>query len=408
MNLDLLKYAEENGMLDISSITKQVEQMKRKELLERHQYSVWQGKDGRWYTRFSDKDKGRVLKSRKTKEEIEKLIIEKIREDDENPTIREVFQEWNDRRLSLNKIGRSSYDRYNQTFERHYCEFGKKKIKSVTSEMIADFLEEELAEKKLSAKAFSGLKLITKGFLKRAKKLKLTSINITELFEELDVSDHDFQKKIKEDNKEVFDVVETSNVIKYLESNLDINNIGILLMFVTGVRVGELVALKYSDFDFSSNCFNVRRTETRYRTDEIGKDGKYVWSYVVKEFPKSDAGVRTVIVPSDYKWLMDLIRLGCNGKEYIFEKNGKRMTTNAIRRRMPRVCRNAMAINKSPHKVRKTYYTILRDSNIDSNLIMKQMGHADVLVGERHYHRDRKVLDEKRRILDSVAEFQIG
>lgn len=32
-------------------------------------------------------------------------------------------------------------------------------------------------------------------------------------------------------------------------------------MFVSGVRVGELVALKHSDFD--DNSFKVRRTETR-------------------------------------------------------------------------------------------------------------------------------------------------
>ena len=84
-------------------------------------------------------------------------------------------------------------------------------------------------------------------------------------------------------------------MLKYLEKNLDAKNIGILLMFATGIRVGELVALKHDVFD--GNTIKIRRTETRY----LGEDKKYV--YDIKEFPKSEAGVRTVIIPKDYEWL---------------------------------------------------------------------------------------------------------
>ena len=58
----------------------------------------------------------------------------------------------------------------------------------------------------------------------------------------------------------VFSNEEMPLMINYLKNNLDAKNIGILLMFATGIRVGELVTLKHDVFD--GNTFKIRRTET--------------------------------------------------------------------------------------------------------------------------------------------------
>lgn len=158
-----------------------------------------------------------------------------------------------------------------------------------------------------------------------------------ELFQELDTSDIDFKKIIKEDYEEVFDEEETDKMIGYLKDNPDMMNQGILLMFVTGARIGEVVALKHSDFE--GNTFKIRRTETRFTDSE----GKYVCE--VKEFPKS------------------------------------------------------------PHKIRKTYGTILLDNHIGNNLIMGQMGHTDITCTENHYHRNRKSIDKKSQIISNIPDF---
>ena len=266
-------------------------------------------------------------------------------------------------------------------------------------EEIEDFLERQIAEQNLTAKAFSNLKTVTRGLLKRAKKRKLIAFNVEELFQELDMSETEFKKVIKEDYEEVFSEEEMPVMIDYLKKNLDAKNIGILLMFATGIRVGELVTLKHEVFD--GNTFKIRRTETRY----LGEDGKYV--YAVKEYPKSEAGVRTVVVPDDYTWLCSKIRKLNPFGEYIFtDKNGKRMTTNCIRRRQERNCSKLGIYNKSPHKIRKTYGTILLDHNVDNCLIMDQMGHTDIACTENYYHRNRKSIDAKSRIISSIPEFQ--
>lgn len=59
---DLLKFAVENGIVDLQQIQAELDMKKNQELLNRHSYKIWQGKDGKWYTYLPDKEKGRILK----------------------------------------------------------------------------------------------------------------------------------------------------------------------------------------------------------------------------------------------------------------------------------------------------------------------------------------------------------
>ena len=395
---ELLNYALEHGMIDMSYVQEQIEMNKRKELLEKHPYKIWQGKDGKWYTYIPNKEKGRKLLKKTEKKLIEDIVVDYWKVQIENPTIEDVFNEWNDRRLSLKKISPGSHLRYIQTFNRHFQEFGKKHIKTTDPDDYIEFLENETASKDLTAKAFSALKLITKGLLIRAKKRKFISFNVEEIFQESDINESDFKKNVKKEELEVFNEQEFSQVVNYLENHLDVKNVGILLMFLTGIRVGELVALKHSDFN--ETVFLVQRTETRVPKESGG------YEYLIKDTPKTAAGIRQVIIPSDYAWLIKKIR-SCNPfGEYVFEENGKRYTTNSIRRRMRAICNKLGIIPKSPHKIRKTYGSILLDNGIDNKLITEVMGHTDIACTEEYYHRNRRTIQKKSEIISNIPEFK--
>ncbi len=395
----MLQLAISQGIIDLSFVEEKIEMTKREQYLKQHPHEIWQGKNGSWYTYIPDRKKGRVLKRKATKEAIENEIIAYWKAQAENPSVRDVFCEWNDYRLELQKITNSTHMRNRQTFDRHYSEFGKRKIKDISPGDVEDFLERQVPKYHLTARGFANLKSITKGFLKRAKKRQLIDFNVEELFQELDTSEMKFTQNYKEDYEEVYDDEEMETMMNYLEENLDINNLAIYLMFLTGARVGEVVTLKHTDFD--GNTFKVRRTETRYK----GSDGKDV--YAVKETPKSQAGIRTVIIPQEYSWVADTIRQTNPEEEYIFVKNGKRMTTNAIRRRLARLCTKLNIYQKSPHKIRKTYGSILLDNHVDNLLIIQQMGHTDISCTENYYHRNRKKLEQKSMIISSLPEFRV-
>lgn len=399
-SLELLKYLNDNGIIDLSSIQEKIEMNNKKELLKSHPFKMWQGKDGKWYSYLPDEEKGRVLKKRNTKSELEQTIISYWKEKNENPTIKEVFDEWNTRRMELEKISEATFLRNKQIFSRHFKEFGEKRIKNIEPEEIGEFLEEQIPKFKLTSKSFSNLKSITRGFLKRAKKRKLISYNIDEVLNDLDTTDSDFKKTIKEDYEEVFSEAETEKILYYLIDNKDLINLGILLIFVTGLRIGELVALKHSDFNEYS--VNVRRTETRY------KNSDNVYMYEIKDFPKSAAGVRTIVIPEDFRWIIKSINEKSPDTEFVFVKDGARVKAQAIRRRLYRICSKLNIYPKSPHKIRKTYGTILLDNQVDKRLILEQMGHADILCTEDHYHRNRKSQDRKSEIISNIPDFKLA
>ena len=398
-NEAILKYVLENGMIDLDTIQAQMDMRRKKELLEAHPYEPWYREDTKkWYVYLPDEEKGRIRRERKTKKEIEDVIVSYQKTKEDNPTIKEVFNEWNDRRLDLGKIKASTHSRNKQIFERHFSSMGRRRIRNVQPEEISDFLEEEIADKNLSAKAFSNLKTITKGFLKRAKKLKIISYNVTELFDELDVSDSTFKKRRKEDNEEVFTEEELPVILNYLMENQNMYTLGLLLIFVTGIRSGELVALKWEDF--TGNSIKVGRSETRYKDS----NGKMI--YQVSE-PKTYAGYRTVVIPKDYIWVMEKLRRYNPFTEYIFTDNkGERVHTYSFRTRLQTICDKTNCVRKSPHKIRKTYGSILLDNNIDNRLVIGQMGHTDILCTENHYHRNRRNEITKQQIISSIPEFK--
>ena len=396
---DILMYPDKSSNMSVLvEMQLQAEMVKRKEYLKKHPYEIWQNQtDGKWYVYLPDRDKKRVLKVRKTRKEIEDVIVAYWKDQEENPTVEDVFEEWNDRRLSLEQIVASTHSRNKQIFQRHYMQFGKRKIRAIQEEEWEDFLEEQISEFKLTSKQFSNLKTITRGLLRRAKKKKLVFFNIEEMFADLDVSERQFRKVIKTDEQEVFSEDELPEVFDYLMAKPDIRNLGILMMFVTGIRVGELVTLKYEDF--KDNTFSIRRTESRVPKAGGGSD------YIVKDFPKTEAGVRQAIIPRDYAWIIDKCRNLNPFGEYVISDKGKRLTTNSIRSRMRTMCKSLKLVQKSPHKARKTYGSILLDNNIDQRLILSVMGHTDIACTEEHYHRNRRSLERKSEILSNLPEF---
>lgn len=396
---EILQKAIDSGIIDLAYLQDQMKTAERKRLLEKHKSKFWQTK-GRWRTYLPDPVKGRRTVDRKTKKEVEDVVVEYYRSLEEYPLVDEIFEEWARRKLDLKKISAATYLRYHQEYRRYFAEsFGKKQINELTPESILDFLEEQPSKHNLTSKAFSNLKTIMRGMLKRAKRRGFINFNIDLVISELDSSDHDFKHIIRSDEEEVFSEAEYERIMLYLAEHQDQTNLGIMLMFVTGMRIGELVVLKHDDF--KDGMIEIHRTETR----EFGDDGKY--HYNIKDAPKTFAGIRKIILPRGFSWLYDTINSLNPDKEFIFMNGRHRLTTNTFRTRLRNLCDELHIVRKSPHKIRKTYGSILLDAGVDKNFVTSQMGHSNILVTEKHYHRNRKSVDTKADILSRIPEFQI-
>lgn len=396
LTLDELKEAAECGIINVAYVREQMDMTKRKEFLKMHPYSVWQGRNGNWYTYLPKEGEERSQIKRKTRESLEDVIVNFWKEKSYSPTIREVFEESNNEQLELKLIGLDTHKRYQQEFNRFFTKFGEKKIRDICAEDCISFLEHQIAEFELTFKAYSNLRTVLSSTLIYAKRNGYIRFGVKDLFDA--VRTGACKQVVKEDYEEVFDEEETELLANYLEDNLDIRNAGLLLLLQSGIRVGELVTLKSSDI--SGTSINIRRTESRQPKDG-GSD------YVVKDFPKSKAGFRTVVVSEDYRWLCDLLKEYNPNGEYVFvNEKGERLTTNAIRRRAERVCRKLGIYQRSPHKYRKTFITILLDNKVDERTVKDLAGHEQIETSERDYHRNRKTIERKTEIISEIPDFQ--
>lgn len=394
---ELLKYAIENGMIDTAYVRDMIEMQKRKELLLNHPYDIYQGKDGKWYTYIPDDSGGRKKIKRSTKDDVEEKVIEYWRAKGENPTVESVFYEWMEDKLKYHEIERVTYDRYCEYFRKYFLPIADRKIRAINEDDIEDFVKNAICEFEMTAKCFSNFRTLVYGIFKRARKKKFVTFSITELIGNMEISKRSFKKVVRKADEQVFLPEEKRAVETYLEDHPDIINLGLLLMFKTGVRVGELAALRRSDIHDYTIFIN--RTETRF----IGDDG--VKRYSVKDFPKTEAGVRFAVIPEKYKWIIDkILEINPDG-QFLFERSdGSQIRTYTFRKRLKQCEQKVNVSPKSPHKVRKTYGTILLDSNVRESTILDAMGHSDIGVTKGHYYFDRSSIEEKRRELESVSD----
>lgn len=392
---EILKYAVENGIIDLSNIQILIEVDKRKKYLEKHNYKIWQGKNGKWYTYLPDKENGRVQVKRNDRNSLENVIISYWEEEAKNPTIEDIYHEWIFGKLEREEITITTKNRYDRQYNESMCDFGKKRIKDVDEYDIELFILNAIHVHDLTAKGFANLRTIIYGIFRLAKKKKYISFSITEVIADIDISKKKFRKIRHSDDQLIFMDDEIEEIIQYFSKRkLDLKDLGIILMFYTGMRPGELSGLEWCDV--TKNIINICRTEIRYEDE----NKKYI--YEVRNFPKTEAGIRGIIIPESGMWVLKEIRKINPFGRYVFEQDGIRIKSCLFDKRIRSICNKLNITEKSLNKIRKTYGTMLIDKKVDESLILSQMGHTDIRTTKEHYYQNTKSNDQKTNIINDV------
>lgn len=397
---ELLKYAIENDMVDISSIKAEINMRNRREYLSMHNYDIWQGNNELWYTYLPDEAKGRILKKRKTKLDIENLIVEHYKSKDEEPILKNVFKMWIDEKLELGEIANGTYDRYENDFKRFFneSELIDMKVRFIGEDELEYFIRKSIVDKKLTQKAYANMRTIIIGIFKYSKKKKFTQISISTFFKDLDLSRRAFTKVVKNEEDEIFSEDERDLIINYINDNPTLVNLGILLAFQTGIRVCELSTLKFSDV--LGNTIHIQRMETKYKDRE-----SKVFIHDIKEFPKSEAGDRYIIITNKALDTISRIRKVNSKGEFMMQIGTKRIWTNTFNDIIYGLCQKLNLHKKSMHKIRRAYGTTLIDGDVDEKLVMNQMGHSDIATTKKFYYYSNKSREKNEQQINSAVPF---
>jgi integrase len=170
------------------------------------------------------------------------------------------------------------------------------------------------------------------------------------------------------------------------------------LMLATGCRIGEILALRWSDLDLDSDL-PILTVSGTIKT-ETGK-GTYR-----KPTPKSDASRRSVVLPQFAAELLRMRREFAtpNENDAVFAtRNGTWNQVVNVERRWRQIRKDTGYEWVTPHTFRKTVATLISEATT-SELASRQLGHSSSQVTRAHYIAKPPVSADLSELLERLAE----
>lgn len=171
---------------------------------------------------------------------------------------------------------------------------------------------------------------------------------------------------------------------KYLMDNITPENLGIILCLYTGMRIGEICALKWSDVDFESCLINVNRTVLRIRNTE--KRGKGPKTIIVTGTPKTDSSQRAIPVPKAIGKLLKSEGKKMLGDYYVATCSNRLMEPRRYYEKYKQILRKCgISTDYTFHALRHTYATRCIENGIDPKVVSELLGHSSVTITLNRY-----------------------
>lgn len=206
--------------------------------------------------------------------------------------------------------------------------------------------------------------------------------------------------KIKQPKARVvyFTKKEQNMLEKYINDNLNLRNLAILMDLYTGLRIGELCALQQEDIDFINNTISITKTVQRIKNNDINSNNK---TKLIIDNPKTEHSVRTIPIP---KFLITILKQHRSDEDiYIFTKTNKSKDPRALEKYFKELLSKCGIRNLVFHSLRHTYATRSREAGIDIKILSELLGHSTYKITLDIYVHTS--LDFKKDSVNSLVKY---
>ena len=354
----------------------------------RLEYRIYLGKDNlgkRCYKSVYGKNKSEIRKK------IKEVDIDPIKQLDnvEGVLFKDFALNWM-RTYKKPKLKPVSYDRLEQTYNRVCEEFGYSQTGSITTDELQEFINLLAKNKAYSTvkKHYEFLKNVFEHAVK-TNKLDFNPCLAVELPKERNMP-------VKTKKVEILTQEETEAIYKFNETlrqstNQFFKHVPVLLIMLnTGIRVGEMLALEWSDIDFNKKKMVINKTLTRAKSrDEAGNvigKTKETFSSSTKTtsservIPINDVTIELLMQIKEYNKrnkIETLYVASAAGGGYVSERN--------LLRTFSSVLGVIGAPHYAIHSLRHTYASRLLKAGIHVSVVSKLLGHADINTTYKTY-----------------------
>ena len=170
---------------------------------------------------------------------------------------------------------------------------------------------------------------------------------------------------------EAYTAQEQTALLNVLSSRRRTGYFAIALMIETGLRVGEVLALRWQDVQLTRKRINVRNTVVRLANKKKS---------FVQDSVKSESSRRTIPLTAEAIKILES-QYARKRNEWVFTNDdGERLSYEALRYQTRKACDEAGIEYRGEHVFRHTFATNCYHKGIDVKILSRLLGHADVNI----------------------------
>ena len=184
---------------------------------------------------------------------------------------------------------------------------------------------------------------------------------------------------------------------EYLMQTPDHKKLGILLTTFTGIRVGELCALRLSDFDMDRKTFKIRHTLQRIKDTAPNAPTK---TKIIIDTPKSEKSKREIPIPIPILEVIDQLKF-TNPNAYVLTGTAKYIEPRVFSDILKKHLKEAGLQEVNPHLLRHSFATLALHEGFPLKELSEILGHSnEQFTIARYVHSN---MQTKRESMDNFT-----
>ena len=303
----------------------------------------------------------------------------------ERKMIKEIAQAW--KMDKQRYVKQSTFAAYALILENHILpSFGE--CDSLSEKLVQEFVLKKL-EDGLSIKTVKDILIVLKMVIKFG--VKNEWINYCEW---------DIKYPTTETTKEieVLTVAHHKKILDFVKDNFTFRNLGIYISLTTGLRIGEVCGLKWSDVDVDKGTITVNRTIERIYVIE----GEQKHTELIINTPKTQNSCREIPMNKELLGMTKPLRKVVNQDFYVLTNEEKPTEPRTYRNYYHRLMKRLEIPRLKYHGLRHSFATRCIESNCDYKTVSVLLGHANITTTLNLYVHPN--MEQKKRCITKMLK----